>query len=331
MQALFLVLHVLVGIGLITLILLQHGKGADAGAAFGSGASATVFGARGSATFLTKATAVLALLFFSNSFFLNYLSANTTGPKSIIEEQKEDNSPTGIIESTVTPEPEPPAEPPQSDLPALPGGSGRGVTGSDVPPAPVSPSPGSQGSDSPLPEAPATPESPAPESPPAESRSAAPNLQAPAADTPKDAPAAGKGEAEATPKPVEGVESKSAQPAESGPTVGPNAEPSAEPTPEAASPTEPPSTATGKEPSAAAKPPATAPKVAMEPAKPATASPVTYTIGRGDTLATIATKLYGDPKKWTAIAQANPGLNPDRMKVGQVIKLPDLAIKQEQD
>ena len=103
MQALFLVLHVLVGIGLITLILLQHGKGADAGAAFGSGASATVFGARGSATFLTKATAVLALLFFSNSFFLNYLSANTTGPKSIIEEQKEDNSPTGIIESTVTP------------------------------------------------------------------------------------------------------------------------------------------------------------------------------------------------------------------------------------
>ena len=160
MQALFLVLHVLVGIGLITLILLQHGKGADAGAAFGSGASATVFGARGSATFLTKATAVLALLFFSNSFFLNYLSANTTGPKSIIEEQKEDNSPTGIIESTVTPEPEPPAEPPQSDLPALPGGSGRGVTGSDVPPAPVSPSPGSQGSDSPLPEAPA-PESPA--------------------------------------------------------------------------------------------------------------------------------------------------------------------------
>ena len=273
MQALFLVLHVLVGIGLITLILLQHGKGADAGAAFGSGASATVFGARGSATFLTKATAVLALLFFSNSFFLNYLSANTTGPKSIIEEQKEDNSPTGIIESTVTPEPEPPAEPPQSDLPALPGGSGRGVTGSDVPPAPVSPSPGSQGSDSPLPEAPA-PESPAGESP-AESRSAAPNIQAPAADTPKDAPAGGEGEAGATPKPVEGVESKSAQPAESGPTAGPKAEPSAEPTPEAASPTEPPSTAAGKEPSAAAKPPATAPKVPAKKTQTATDKPAT--------------------------------------------------------
>ena len=70
---------------------------------------------------------------------------------------------------------------------------------------------------------------------------------------------------------------------------------------------------------------------AMEPAKPATASPGTYTIGRGDTLAKIATKLYGDPKKWTAIAQGNPGLNPDRVKVGQVLKLPDLPIKQEQD
>jgi preprotein translocase subunit SecG len=317
MQALFLVLHVLVGIGLITLILLQHGKGADAGAAFGSGASATVFGARGSATFLTKATAVLAILFFSNSFFLNYLFANTTGPKSVIEEQKEGNAPTEIIENTITPEPEPPAEPPQSDLPALPGGSGRGVTGSDVPPAPVSPSPGSQGSASPSPEA------PAPESSEAESRSAAPDIQAPAADTPKDAPAAGEGEAGA----------KSAQPAESGPSAGRNAEPSAEPTPEAASPkpTEPPSAATGKEPSAAVKLPATAPKVAMEPAKPATASPVTYTIGRGDTLATIATKLYGDPEKWTAIAQANPGLNSDRVRVGQVLKLPDLPIKQEQD
>ena len=63
MQALFLVLHVLVAMSLITLILLQHGKGADAGAAFGSGASATVFRSTRLATFLTKATAVLALLF----------------------------------------------------------------------------------------------------------------------------------------------------------------------------------------------------------------------------------------------------------------------------
>jgi len=279
MQALFLVLHVLVGIGLITLILLQHGKGADAGAAFGSGASATVFGARGSATFLTKATAVLALLFFSNSFFLNYLSANTTGPKSVIEEGKDGNLPTGIIDSTIAPiekESEPPAEPPQSDLPALPGESGRGVTGSDVPPAPASPSPGSQGSDSPLPEAPA-PESPARESPARESGSAAPSFQAPGADTPKDVPVVGEGGTGATPKPVEGVESKSAQPAEPGPTAGAHAEPGAKPTPEAASPkpTEPPSAAAGKEPSTAAKPPATAPKVPTKKTQTATDKPAT--------------------------------------------------------
>jgi LysM repeat protein len=70
---------------------------------------------------------------------------------------------------------------------------------------------------------------------------------------------------------------------------------------------------------------------AMEPAKPAAAAPGTYTIERGDTLAKIATKLYGDPKKWTAIAQANPGLNVNRLKVGQVINLPDLPTKQKQD
>jgi nucleoid-associated protein YgaU len=69
----------------------------------------------------------------------------------------------------------------------------------------------------------------------------------------------------------------------------------------------------------------------MEPAKPAAAVPGIYTIERSDTLAKIATKLYGAPKKWTAIVKANPGLNPNRLKVGQVINLPDLPTKQEQD
>jgi LysM repeat protein len=69
----------------------------------------------------------------------------------------------------------------------------------------------------------------------------------------------------------------------------------------------------------------------MEPAKPTAAAPGTYMIERGDTLAKIATKLYGDSEKWRMIAQANPGLNPDRLKVGQEIKLPDLPIKQKQD
>ncbi len=70
-----LFLHVLVSITLIGLILIQHGKGADAGAAFGSGSSSTVFGARGAASFLSRATSILATLFFALSLIL-YISAS---------------------------------------------------------------------------------------------------------------------------------------------------------------------------------------------------------------------------------------------------------------
>ncbi|MFH0350798.1 MAG: preprotein translocase subunit SecG, partial [Chromatiales bacterium] len=85
MHAAVLVFHVLISLFLIGLILVQHGKGADAGAAFGSGASATVFGARGSASFLSKTTAILALCFFSTSFWLNHLSASTVEKPSLIQ------------------------------------------------------------------------------------------------------------------------------------------------------------------------------------------------------------------------------------------------------
>ncbi len=66
--------HVLVGLAVIGLVLIQHGKGADAGAAFGSGSSGTVFGAQGSASFLSRATGVLAAVFFSTSLGLAVLS-----------------------------------------------------------------------------------------------------------------------------------------------------------------------------------------------------------------------------------------------------------------
>ena len=72
-------------ISLIVLILMQHGKGADAGAAFGSGASATVFGARGSGNFMTKATTALAILFFITCLALAYLSSNREGRKVLPE------------------------------------------------------------------------------------------------------------------------------------------------------------------------------------------------------------------------------------------------------
>jgi preprotein translocase subunit SecG len=78
---------VFVAVALIVLILLQQGKGADAGAAFGSGASGTVFGAAGSANFLSRSTGVLATMFFILALAMAYLSHHgTEAPKSIVEQ-----------------------------------------------------------------------------------------------------------------------------------------------------------------------------------------------------------------------------------------------------
>jgi len=82
-NSILLVAQVLLSISLIVLILMQHGKGADAGAAFGSGASATVFGARGSGNFLSRATTILAILFFIVCLSLAYLSSNRAVPDSV--------------------------------------------------------------------------------------------------------------------------------------------------------------------------------------------------------------------------------------------------------
>ena len=71
-----LVIHVLIAVGIVGLILLQQGKGADAGAAFGGGSSGTVFGSQGSGTFLSRATAVLAAMFVVTSLSLAYLAKN---------------------------------------------------------------------------------------------------------------------------------------------------------------------------------------------------------------------------------------------------------------
>ena len=77
-----LTVHILAAVGVIGLVLVQHGKGADMGAAFGSGASGSLFGATGSANFLSRATAVLATVFFITSLMLAYIASNkpkTTG------------------------------------------------------------------------------------------------------------------------------------------------------------------------------------------------------------------------------------------------------------
>ncbi|MDX1453859.1 MAG: preprotein translocase subunit SecG [Gammaproteobacteria bacterium] len=82
---LVLLVHVILAFALVLLILVQHGKGADAGAAFGSGASSTVFGAAGSANFLSRATKWLAIAFFATSGGLAYLSQDlTAGAPSVM-------------------------------------------------------------------------------------------------------------------------------------------------------------------------------------------------------------------------------------------------------
>jgi preprotein translocase subunit SecG len=85
-QSTFLIIHTLIALAIIGLVLLQRGKGADAGAAFGAGASGTVFGARGSSSFFSRATAVLAAAFFATSLTLAYLSSQrSSGPESLLE------------------------------------------------------------------------------------------------------------------------------------------------------------------------------------------------------------------------------------------------------
>ncbi len=113
-NTLLFVLQVLVAIALIGLVLIQHGKGADAGAAFGSGASTTVFGSRGSSNFLTKTTAVLAFVFLANSLFLGFLATKTIAqtPNSLLDNP-------AVIEQT-TPTDLPNADLPNTDLPATP-------------------------------------------------------------------------------------------------------------------------------------------------------------------------------------------------------------------
>jgi len=87
------VIHVLLGAGIVGLVLLQRGKGADAGAGFGAGASGTVFGARGSASFLSRTTATLAVLFIATSLTLAYMGGRKVeAPKSVVERVQESTS-----------------------------------------------------------------------------------------------------------------------------------------------------------------------------------------------------------------------------------------------
>jgi len=112
-QKIVLITHTLIALGIIALVLLQRGKGADAGAAFGAGASGTVFGARGSGSFFSRATAVLATLFFASSLTLAYLSSQRSdAPESLLE-----GAP--VVEAEIDEVPVVNEEMPISDMPSL--------------------------------------------------------------------------------------------------------------------------------------------------------------------------------------------------------------------
>jgi len=76
LHTVILTVHIIAGLSVIGFVLLQHGKGADMGAAFGSGASGSLFGATGSANFLSRVTAVLAAVFFMTSLGLSYIATS---------------------------------------------------------------------------------------------------------------------------------------------------------------------------------------------------------------------------------------------------------------
>ncbi len=119
MHTILVVFHLFLSIGLIGLILIQHGKGAEAGAAFGSGASATVFGARGSANFLSRTTGVLAALFFVTSLALAWMAMNTARDAGIMASAPEvEEIPAPVSTSDLPPVVEQKA--PAGDVPQVP-------------------------------------------------------------------------------------------------------------------------------------------------------------------------------------------------------------------
>ncbi len=134
LQTVALVIHVFLAIGVIGLVLIQHGKGAEAGAAFGSGASSTVFGSKGSGSFLTRMTTLFALAFFCTSMLLFFLAAQRTGSSGIGSVIDGVDAP--AIQQIDVPTTEEPAVPSSGDLdvPAVPNADTS--TDTDVPAAP---------------------------------------------------------------------------------------------------------------------------------------------------------------------------------------------------
>ena len=113
-ETVLVAVHVLVAAALVGLVLLQHGKGADMGAAFGSGSSGSLFGAAGSANFLSRTTAVLATVFFLSSLGLTYFGATRSGPTDIMKQGVTETVPAPAAKETKA------SDVPKSSAPAIP-------------------------------------------------------------------------------------------------------------------------------------------------------------------------------------------------------------------
>jgi preprotein translocase subunit SecG len=85
METIVWVIHLIAALGVIGLVLLQHGKGADMGAAFGSGASGSLFGVSGASNFLSRSTAILVAVFFATSIGLAYISGHKSRGSSVMQ------------------------------------------------------------------------------------------------------------------------------------------------------------------------------------------------------------------------------------------------------
>jgi preprotein translocase subunit SecG len=116
MQQILLALQILLAVAIIGLVMLQQGRGADAGASFGGGASGSLFGSRGPATFLAKITGLMAALFFINSIGLAYLATQIVRGASVVEQVSVgvDTAPAAV----------PVPAPDSSDVPVAPSSGG---------------------------------------------------------------------------------------------------------------------------------------------------------------------------------------------------------------
>src|SRR3989304_4146463 len=115
---LILIVHVITALGIIGLVLLQHGKGADVGAAFGGGASGSLFGATGAANFLSRATAILAVVFFMTSLGLAYLATHRAPAEGGVMDTLQESSPLPTPSAPVAPK-----EPARDDAIPVPQGT----------------------------------------------------------------------------------------------------------------------------------------------------------------------------------------------------------------